>query len=453
MSLAGYGEYKDSGVPWLGDVPAHWNVKPMYAIASINDDVLPESTYADEEIEYVDIGSVSLALGIERTESMRFGASPSRARRIVRDGDVLVSTVRTYLKAIAPVVSPPPNLIASTGFAVVRPKMDSCPGFLKYALQCEPFVQQVIARSTGVSYPAINASDLAHIALWAPPTDDQRKIGIFLDRETAKIDALIAEQGTLLTLLAEKRQATISHAVTRGFDPDVPMKESGIAWLGKVPAHWAKTKLLDLAEGTQHSFVNGPFGSDLLTGELVSDGVPVIYIRDIKEDGYRRVSEWCVTNEKAGQLRFCNVMPGDVIVAKVGDPPGMAAVYPAEERPGIVTQDVIRLRPNTNKAAPEYVCWLLNSRYGQTMVDDISVESTRTRVGLGEYKQLRFFVPPLNEQSAIAASLSRTITRLGALKNQARKAIVLLNERRSALIAAAVTGKIDVRGQVKAEAA
>lgn len=87
------------------------------------------------------------------------------------------------------------------------------------------------------------------------------------------------------------------------------------------------------------------------------------------------------------------------------------------------------------------------------MVDDISVESTRTRVGLGEYKQLRFFVPPLNEQSAIAASLSRTITRLGALKNQARKAIVLLNERRSALIAAAVTGKIDVRGQVKAEAA
>jgi type I restriction enzyme S subunit len=106
MSFPRYPKYKDSGVEWLGEVPEHWEVKPLKSIASFNDEVLPESFSADEEIEYVDIGSVSLAGGIERTETMGFGDAPSRARRKVRDGDVIASTVRTYLKAIAPVVSP-----------------------------------------------------------------------------------------------------------------------------------------------------------------------------------------------------------------------------------------------------------------------------------------------------------------------------------------------------------
>jgi len=279
-----------------------------------------------------------------------------------------------------------------------------------------------------------------------PNIDEQSAIAAFLDRETGKIDSLIVEQEKLLALLAEKRQATISHAVTRGLNPDVPMKVSGVAWLGAVPAHWGNSKkLLDLAQGHRHSFVNGPFGSDLLTSELASEGVPVIYIRDIKPSGYLRVSEWCVTPEKAEQLKFCNVIPGDVLVAKVGDPPGLAAVYPQGEVNGIVTQDVIRLRVDPVKASAEYIRWLLNSKYGQTQIDHISVESTRTRVGLGEYKQLRFFIPPLHEQTAIADFLEAETTKLDALKGEAERVIDLLRERRSALIAAAVTGKIDVQ--------
>ena len=182
----------------------------------------------DQEIEYVDIGSVSLANGIERTETMSFGDAPSRARRIPRNGDVLVSTVRTYLKAIAPVVSPPSNLVASTGFAVIRSRNSLQPDFLKYALQEEHFIQQVISRSTGVSYPAINASEIAKIPLCLPDPTEQQAIATFLDRETAKIDALIFEQKRLIELLQEKRQAVISHAVTKGLNPDAPMKDSGV---------------------------------------------------------------------------------------------------------------------------------------------------------------------------------------------------------------------------------
>jgi type I restriction enzyme S subunit len=160
-----------------------------------------------------------------------------------------------------------------------------------------------------------------------------------------------------------------------------------------------------------------------------------------------------VTPEKAEQLKFCNVISRDVLVAKVGDPPGLAAVYPQGEVEGIVTQDVIRLRVDPEKANAEYVRWLLNSKYGQTQIDHISVEATRTRVGLGEYKQLRFFVPPLHEQNAITDFLDAETIKLDALKVEAERAIDLLKERRSALISAAVTGKIDVCNAVPKELA
>jgi type I restriction enzyme S subunit len=243
MSFPRYPAYKPSGVEWLGEVPEHWEEKPLKTVTSINDEVLSESVSTDHEIEYVDISSVSLANGIERTESVIFGDAPSRARRIPRDGDVLVSTVRTYLKAIAPVVSPPSNLVASTGFAVVRPQRGIHPGYLKYALQEEHFIQQVISRSTGVSYPAINASDIARIPLSLPKQSEQLAIATFLDHETAKIDALIAEQQRLIELLQEKRQAVISHAVTKGLNPDVPMKDSGVEWLGEMPEHWEVVRI------------------------------------------------------------------------------------------------------------------------------------------------------------------------------------------------------------------
>jgi type I restriction enzyme, S subunit len=218
MSFPRYKKTKPSGVEWLGDVPEHWEVKPLKAVASFNDEVLSESFGADEEIEYVDIGSVSLAGGIERMETMQYRNAPSRARRKVRDGDVIASTVRTYLKAIAPVIDPPDNMIVSTGFTVIRPGLGLVPHFAKFALQTNFFVDAVISLSTGVSYPAINASEMAGIAITVPPLSEQTQIAAFLDRETAKIDALVAEQRRLIDLLQERRAALISAAVTGQID-------------------------------------------------------------------------------------------------------------------------------------------------------------------------------------------------------------------------------------------
>jgi type I restriction enzyme S subunit len=198
---------------------------------------MAESADPERVIKYVEISGVTAGQGITEVTDVAFGEAPSRARRKVRDGDVLVSTVRTYLRAIAPIKSPPENMIASTGFAVLRAR-DIKSEYLGYAMQAEYFISEVIARSVGVSYPAINATDLMKISIPVPSPAEQAAIAAFLDRETGKIDTLVEEQRRLIELLKEKRHAVVSHTVTKGLDPHAKMKPSGIEWLGEVPNHW-----------------------------------------------------------------------------------------------------------------------------------------------------------------------------------------------------------------------
>jgi type I restriction enzyme S subunit len=208
---------KDSGIEWLGEIPEHWKVRRLKYTASINDEALPETTDPSYEFNYVDIGNVDPVKGIVAKEAYRFENAPSRARRIVRDGDTIVSTVRTYLRAIAPIREPEDHLIVSTGFAVVRPRRID-PDYLSYALRSPYFIETVVSRSTGVSYPAINAIDVGTIELLIPATNEQRAIAAFLDRETARIDVLIEKIRRSIDLLREYRTALITAAVTGKID-------------------------------------------------------------------------------------------------------------------------------------------------------------------------------------------------------------------------------------------
>lgn len=212
-----YPDYKPAGIEWLGDVPKHWAVKRLKYSASINDETLPETTAPDFELEYVDIGGVNAVDGITAAEQMVFENAPSRARRRVRHGDTIVSTVRTYLRAIAPIRYPPGNLVVSTGFAVVRPRRVE-EAYLSYAIREGSFVESVVARSTGVSYPACNASEVGCIPIPLPPPAEQRAIADFLDRETGKIDRLAAKVEEAIARLQEYRAALITSAVTGKID-------------------------------------------------------------------------------------------------------------------------------------------------------------------------------------------------------------------------------------------
>lgn len=436
MSLPKYGEYKPSEIEWLQEVPAHWEVKRLIHVASCNDEVLTESTASDYEIEYIEISGVESGQGIIETASLRFGDAPSRARRIIRDGDILISTVRTYLRAIAQVTNPAKNMIASTGFAVIRPRHVES-RYLGYACQTEGFVSDVIARSTGVSYPAINASELVRLHIPLPLTEEQIAIASFLDRETAKIDALIAEQEKLIALLAEKRQATISHAVTKGLNPNAPMKDSGVAWLGEVPEHWALMRVKDC-------------GCEIIdcknrTPELHLDGEYFVVRTSCVKDGKFNPEPGYYTNQDNFLEWTAKGVPqaGDVLFTREA-PTGEACLAP-ENIDFCLGQRMMYIRPAMEKLTSKFLLYSIYGGLARERINEKSKGSTVGHLRVGEVGELPLLVPPLSEQNALVDFLESELAKLENLRIQAESGIALLKERRSALITAAVTGQIDVR--------
>ena len=209
---------KKSGISWIGEIPEHWEEKRLKDITSCNDESLAENTESQYEIKYIDISSVNMNEGIINKETLLFEKAPSRARRIVRHGDTIVSTVRTYLKAIARIIDPEDNLIVSTGFAVIRPKGYYSSSFLGYFLQTEGFVGEVVSHSVGVSYPAINSSELLHLPAIIPPYEEQEAIAQQINKKTVVIDSQKAQICEAIERLKEFRTALITDAVTGKMD-------------------------------------------------------------------------------------------------------------------------------------------------------------------------------------------------------------------------------------------
>ena len=205
---------KDSGIPWLGEVPEHWEMRRLKFLVKCNRSTLTEQTPPDFEISYIDIGNVTSGGKVLEVQEFTFAKAPSRARRRLLPGCTIISTVRTYLKAISYFESPAENLIVSTGFAVLEPRAAFEPRFLYRVVSSEYFIQTVIAESKGVGYPAINASDMVCIPVAFPSRQEQLAILAHIDRETAKIDALIGKYERELELLDEYRSSLISHVVT-----------------------------------------------------------------------------------------------------------------------------------------------------------------------------------------------------------------------------------------------
>jgi type I restriction enzyme S subunit len=208
---------KDSGVEWLREIPEHWKIKKLKHVVSCNDDTLNDNTDKDLEINYIEIGNVSIENGIENYTSMKFSESPSRARRIIKENDIILSTVRTYLKAITKVNRQYDNYIASTGFAVLRSKNINS-NFLGAIVKSENFIDEIISLSVGVSYPAINSSILLDISIPLPPEDEQLIISDKIDKEFVYFQNLISKIEVAIEKLQTYRQSLILEAVTGKID-------------------------------------------------------------------------------------------------------------------------------------------------------------------------------------------------------------------------------------------
>lgn len=449
MKQPAHRTYRPSGADWLGEIPDSWDVKRLKYVASINDEALAETTHPEFELAYVDISSVEASAGIISVEEVLFEDAPSRARRVVRDGDTIVSTVRTYLRAIAPIRAPRHNLIVSTGFAVVRPRIVE-PAFLSYALRESSFVESIVARSVGVSYPAVNASEIGTIPIPVPSRLEQRAIAGFLDRETAKLDTLVAKKRALIEKLQEKRTALISRTVTcglppdaartAGLDPQPKLKPSGIDWLGDVPAHWRVTRLkyaamkvVDCPHETPTYSADGDY-LVIRTADLTSGVMDLAAAYRLDEEEFQK------------RIRREPLLPGDILYGREGERWGFAALVPANPKM-CLGQRMMQFRA-AHHFDSRFLMWQLNagSTYQQGAVDTLG--TTSPHVNVETIRNYRLSAPPSQEQRAIADYLDRETAKIARLAAKVEEAIERLQEYRSALITAAVTGKIDVRGAV-----
>jgi type I restriction enzyme S subunit len=434
-----YIEYKDSGIEWLGEIPKHWETAPLKHIVDINPDKLRSKDVSDDfVIRYVDIGNVNSMGEVESEEEMRFGDAPSRARNIVQDGDTAVSTVRTYLKAIAYMDNPPENRIVSTGFAVLRPSEKLHPPFLGRLASTPEFVDTIVANSTGVSYPAINTSRLGDLPVWMPPLSEQRTIAAYLDRKTAQIDTLIAKKQRLIDLLQEQRTAVINRAVTQGLDPDAPMQDSGIEWLGEVPAHWSVTKLKFKAKS-----VNTGSTPSTKQREYYDDGQVDWYSPgDFRDRVYLNSSKRKITELALQKGSAPLFEPGTVLIVGIGATLGKVGIV-ADRCSSNQQINAVAFKDDYNS---HYGVHYLNSI--SSVLTSWSNSATLPILNQTQTKELPVPVPPKEEQDDIVQYIYRIDEKTHVLVDREIRAIELLRELRTSLISEVVTGKIDVRDEV-----
>ena len=410
--------------------------------ATINDEVLNEDTDADYELQYVDIGKVDSRGAIHEIKTYRFAEAPSRARRRVRDGDVIISGVRTYLQAIAAIQDPPDNLIVSTGFAVVRPRTDVLDAaFGKYVLREPWFLADVEMRSVGVSYPAINVSDLGDISIHLPTATTQRAIADYLDRETTRLDALVATKERVLGLLAEKRRALIKRGVTRGLDLCASLRDSDIPWLGEIPAHWEVWKLGHLA-----SIGNGSTPSRSNAAYWTEGTIPWLNSSVVNQHEATEADQF-VTDLALQECHLPLVRRGSVLIAITGQGKtrGRAVVLSFD---ATINQHLAYVSPDHSRLNPWFLRWTLLSAYEYLRSISDDAGGTKGALTCEDIANLHVPVPPIDEQYAIVAYITNQTSKLGRLRTAMERTRALLRERRASLVSAAVTGLIDLESVV-----
>ena len=437
--LKSYEYMKDSGVEWLGKIPGHWEVRKLKHWLGVNQQTLSDDTDPDYMFDYIDIGSVGTGHLVSPPQRLQFRSCPSRARRIVRSGDTIISTVRTYLKAVWYAKKVESDVIASTGFAVLTPKPSTCAQFVSYLCQNEHFTNRVTANSVGIAYPAIAETKLAAFKVVVPPLPEQKAITHFLDYATGRIERHIRAKEKLIALLGEQKQVIIHDAVTGRFDVRTnkfhpSYKESGIKWLGRIPADWKVQRVKSLfrlrieKSGSAH-------GRELLS---VYTHIGVRPRKDLEEKG----------NKASTTDDYWIVKKGDLIANKLLAWMGAIGVSHYD---GVTSPAYDILIPIANLESDYYHHLFRTKAYLQQFKQrSRGIMDMRLRLYFDQFGQILVPVPPRGYQKLIVNWYNRFSRKIGCSINEARHEIDLLREYRTRLVADVVTGKLDVREAAKA---
>ena len=440
-----YPEYRDSGVEWLGEIPAHWEVKRLKTLASVQlsnvDKHSEESQVPVTLCNYVDVYYNDLITA--DLEFMSATATPEQVRRfLLRAGDVLITKDSESWNDIAVptvVAEDLTDVLCGYHLAQITPGQGLDGRFLARQFSAIGTRDQFHIAAKGITRFGLGGDAIRTGLFPIAPMEEQRAIADFLDRETAKIDALVAKKKRLIELLQGKRTALITRAVTRGLDPNVPMKESGVEWLGEIPAHWEVKRLKNVSTFvTSGSRGWAEFYSDegpffLRIGNVQSGSI------DLNIDDVQHVDP-----PRGSEGERTRVKPGDVLVS-ITALIGAVAVVSDDLPEAFVNQHLALIRLSTSEADPRWIAYCIMSPIGQTQFAADLYGGTKDGLGLDDVRSLVVLKPPIREQERIVTYLDSQGTKLMKLVQTVRTAIDHLKEFRTALISAAVTGKIDVR--------
>jgi len=422
MSFPKYESYVDSGLEWLGSVPSHWAVKRLGHFFEER-----REKVSDKDFAPLSVTMKGIVPRLETAAKTQDGDN----RKKVLEGDFVINS-RSDRKGSSGVA--PQDGSVSLICIVARPKGIE-PYFSHHLLRSVSFQEEFYRYGKGIVADlwSTGYSEMKNIVIPVPPSPEQQKIAAFLDHETAKIDVLIAEQKRLIELLKEKRQAVISHAVTKGLNPNAPMKDSGVEWLGEVPAHW---ECMSYRYATR--ILRGKFGHRPRNDPALYDGdYPFIQTGDIARAS-KYISKFKQTlNEKGAAVSAS--FPAGTLVMAIAANIGDTAILGFE---AYAPDSVVGFRPRSDINL-EYLRYSLDSSIQE--LEKTSTQSTQANLNIDRVGAVKAVFPPEIEQVDIVNYLDGMCSQFADLIRESEDSIKLMTERRSALISAAVTGKIDVR--------
>ncbi len=447
MTFPRYPAYKNSGVEWFGEVPEHWAALRLRFAATLNPSKQEAKSYADDElVSFLPMEAIGEDGSLSLVQEKEVGECLN-GYTYFTDGDVCIAKITPCFENGKGAIFR--GLKGGIGFGtteliVARPKAELLTAeFLDYLFRSNPFRTLGEAAMYGAGgQKRVPDAFVRDFSAFLPPLTEQQLIASFLDHETAKIDALVSEQQRLIELLQEKRQAVISHAVTKGLNPNAPMKDSGVEWLGEVPEHWGVRRLRYI--GTLQNGLN-------IGAEAFGEGDPFVSYGDVYNNPNIPSQPAGLVRSTPDDKRKYGLEKGDALFTRTSetvDDIGVASACLEPVLHSTFAGFLIRLRPFQGVLEPRYSTHLFRNRGVKNHFAGTLNMVTRASLSQGELGDLPICIPPLEEQLEIAIYIEEMTEKSDHLISSARNLVSLLQERRSALISAAVTGQIDVRGLV-----
>jgi len=436
-----YPAYRDSGNTLLGNVPKHWVVKRLkYVSPNVTVGVVVNpSTYFEDGGTVLFLRGVDISRDKITTENVKKMSEASNAinsKSTLREGDLV--SMRVGYPGVTAVIPRDLDGANCASLLIIRKPNEISSRLLCYQINTDIGRNQIKLLQQGAAQEQINVSDIVNFWVVCPPQNEATKVEQFLDHETAKIDTLIEKQQQLIQLLKEKRQAVISNAVTKGLNPNAPMKDSGVEWLGEVPEHWNVCRLKQIIKsGSSISY------GIVQPGDALDDGVPFVQTTNMSQGNFD-LDELQKTTEEIARSYPRSRLDGGEVILGIRASIGAAFVVPEHLKGANLSRGVARIIPNESITSSFLVSyfrtdsvkryWSL-SKQGSTF-SEVSIETVR---------ELTLPIPPVSEQVEISNFVKHKLEVLENIIENAVEQKQLLQERRTALISAAVTGKIDVR--------